>query len=87
MKTTKNSPVHAYILLGQWLVIQCLSIPIIDNNVCDGDRAFRVTLATFDPLFQVIPGQENLTVEIMDDESTLYSLILGCLWVLYLHYL
>ena len=66
---------------------QCLSIPIIDNNVCDGDRAFRVTLATFDPLVQVIPGQENLTVEMMDDESTLYSLILGCLWVLYLHYL
>ena len=49
---------------------QCLSIPIIDNNVCDGDRAFRVT---------VIPGQGNLTVEIMDDESTLYSIILGCL--------
>ena len=55
---------------------QCLSIPIIDNNVCDGDRAFRVILATFDPLVRVIPGQGNLTVEIMDDDCTLYLIII-----------
>ena len=50
---------------------QCLSIPIIDNDVCDGDRFFTVSLTTLDPLVQLITGQERLEVQILDNDCML----------------
>ena len=50
---------------------QCLSIPIIDDNICDGDRFFTVSLTTFDPLVWIIPEQNSLEVQIVDNDCML----------------
>ena len=66
---------------------QCLSIPIIDNDVCDGDRFFTVSLTTFDPLVRIIPEQDNLEVQIVDNDCMLFLAIfvnnITCLCLLY----
>ena len=49
---------------------QCLSIPILDNSTPDGNREFSVLLMTFDPLVQIIPGQNISSVTIIDNDST-----------------
>ena len=48
---------------------QCLSIPIFDNDIPDGEREFRVNLTTFDELVQIKPGADLLTVTITDNDS------------------
>lgn len=48
---------------------QCLSIPIIDNSIADGDREFTAALITLDPFVRIEPGQENSTIFIIDDDS------------------
>ena len=48
---------------------QCLSIPIIDNSIPDGDREFTTVLITFDPLVQIEPAQGDLNILITDNDS------------------
>ena len=48
---------------------QCLSIPIFDNDIPDGEREFRVHLTTFDELVQITPGTDLLTATITDNDS------------------
>ena len=50
---------------------QCLSIPIIDDDICDGDVFFTVSLTTFDPLVRIISGQDSLEVQIVDNDCML----------------
>lgn len=63
--------------------IQCLYIPIIDNNFPDGTRHFTVSLMTFDQLICVPPGQAVLTVMIIDNDrkSDMYI----CISLVYTH--
>lgn len=49
--------------------VQCLGIPILNNNRADGMRKFFVRLVSFDPLVRVVPELENKTVYIIDDDG------------------
>lgn len=53
--------------------VQCLAIPILNNNRADETRKFSVRLASFDPLVRVVPELENKTVYILDDEGKNYD--------------
>ena len=49
--------------------MQCLGIPIIDNNRADGTRNFFVSLAAFDPLVRVQPIYSIKLVFIVDNDG------------------
>ena len=49
--------------------VQCLGIPILNNNRADETRKFSVRLVSFDPLVRVVPELESKTVYILDDEG------------------
>ena len=50
--------------------VQCLGIPLIDNNMADGARRFTVSIVSFDPLVRVIPPLSQKEVYIEDNDGT-----------------
>ena len=50
--------------------VQCIGIPITDNNRPEETRAFRVSIVSFTPLARVLPGLGTTIVLIEDDDGT-----------------
>ena len=48
---------------------QCLGIPLIDNNIADGNRYFTVSIVSFDPLVRVVPEYSQTFVVIEDNDG------------------
>lgn len=64
--------------------VQCLAVPLIDNNIPDGKRNFTVRIVSFRPLVRVEPGLETKTVIICDNDGMNLQLatiitVLSCL--------
>lgn len=53
--------------------MQCLGIPIIDNNRADGTRNFFVSLVAFDPLVRILPIYSTKLVFIVDNDGELFT--------------
>ena len=49
--------------------VQCLGIPLIDNNIADGNRYFTVSIVSFDPLVRVVPEYSQTFVVIEDNDG------------------
>ena len=49
--------------------VQCLGVPILDNNRPDEMRVFSVNLASFQPLVRVVPGRSSKNVSIVDNDG------------------
>ena len=52
--------------------MQCLGVPIIDNNRSDSERFFTVSIVSFVSLVRVVPGYETTTVTILDNDGKKY---------------
>ena len=55
------------------LDVQCLGIPLIDNDRPDGERNFTVRITSFTSLVRVVPGFETKTVTILDNDGMLHT--------------
>ena len=49
--------------------VQCLAVPIVDDNTPELPEYFDVNLTSFSPLVRVFPGRETTRVNILDDDS------------------
>lgn len=49
--------------------VQCLGVPIIDNNRPDDPRNFSVNLVSFSPLVRVYPQRNYKNVSILDNDG------------------
>ena len=47
----------------------CIEIPIVDDDLCEGNEQFQVSLQNNDPDVNLAPGRATGTVTIIDNDS------------------
>ena len=53
--------------------VQCLAVPIVDDNVPEPLESFFVNIFSFSPLVRVFPGRETTRISIRDNDSKFSS--------------